>query len=308
MITRKQVISALAGMLLLPLTYGSAKAELQADFTASTRSGSSPVTVKFTDLSKGNPTSWKWDLGNGFYSFRKNPTASYVQPGTYHIKLVVKNIQGVDSVIKSQFIVVEPKPTVAFDASVKEGCFPLAVQFSDKSTAIGAIVQREWDFGDGTTSTNAYPQHIYQTAGTFSVTLKITDSKGYTRKLTQPSFITIQEGVRADFTLTAKPGCLPVNFENTSTGTSAMSFQWSFGDGKTSEQAEPDHTFVKSGNYSVQLTATTESGCTKNISKEIAILMTPQPNGSYTRQVKIVDKQQLDYISRRSVVKKRTSK
>ncbi len=307
--TSKQVVAALTGILLLPIFNTSAKAEIRADFTASTQKGTAPITVRFADKSTGKPSSWKWDLGNGYFSFRQHPIASYSQPGTYQVKLVVKNIYGADSVVKKHFIVVEEKPTVAFVASATEGCFPLPVSFTDNSTvANGTIVKREWNFGDGTTSTEANPQHIYNTAGSFSVTLKITNSNGAVQKQVKPAFIQIDDGVRADFEVSAKPGCLPVRFVNESTASSEMAFQWSFGDGEITDKAEPDHTFVKSGQYAVRLTATTASGCSATLVKELAVQLIPTANGGYTRQVRWIEKSPALLTQQRLAVKKTARK
>jgi len=290
MITSKQVVGALFGTLMLPFFNATAKAEIKADFTASIQKGTAPLMVKFTDASKGKPTSWKWDLGNGHFSFKQNPVSSYALPGKYQIKLVVKNIHGADSVIKTQYIVVEEKPIVVFEASTTSGCFPLEVAFTDNSkTPVGNIIRREWNFGDGTTSTDANPKHTYTTAGSFSVSLTVTNSDGVVKKMVKPALIAIDEGIRADFEVMAKPGCLPVSFVNQSTATGLMNFEWSFSDGATKTDADVDYNFQKSGNYTITLKATNESGCIAKTSKEIAVALTPKANGGYTRKVKVLD-------------------
>ncbi|MGZ5135283.1 MAG: PKD domain-containing protein, partial [Flavitalea sp.] len=62
-----------------------------ANFTADTRSGCAPLTVRFTDISTGSPTEWNWELSNGTLSNVKNPAVSFSTPGTYSVKLVVRN-------------------------------------------------------------------------------------------------------------------------------------------------------------------------------------------------------------------------
>src|SRR4051812_49113079 len=82
------------------------EAQLHPDFTATPLSGCSPVVVRFTDLSTGNPTQWKWDLGNGTISFLQNPSVTYFNPGQYTIKLVIRNASGRDSITRQQYITV----------------------------------------------------------------------------------------------------------------------------------------------------------------------------------------------------------
>ena len=66
-------------------------------FTASPTAGLAPLTVQFTDLSGGRPTSWHWDFGDGTSSTEQNPTHTYASPGTYTVTLTVTNAHGTDS-------------------------------------------------------------------------------------------------------------------------------------------------------------------------------------------------------------------
>src|SRR5437764_12805808 len=110
------------------------RSQLNANFSATPISGCAPFLVNFTDQSTGNPTSWKWDLGNGTISFLQNPAVTYFTPGTYNIKLVIHNAAGTgDSIIKNQYITVYAAPSVNFNGSPTTGCYPLPVQFTDLS-------------------------------------------------------------------------------------------------------------------------------------------------------------------------------
>src|SRR5207253_5024414 len=139
-------------------------------------------------------------------------------PGRYNIKLVVTNAAGKDSIVKSEYIVVNALPAPYFSASDSTGCFPLKVQFKDSSLAgSGDIEKWQWDFGDGTLSTDQSPSHTYTSPGTFTVILKITNSNGCSAVMTKSSFIKIRDGVKADFNYTSATGCqnpAPVNFIN----------------------------------------------------------------------------------------------
>ncbi|MDQ6755840.1 MAG: PKD domain-containing protein, partial [Bacteroidota bacterium] len=129
------------------------RSQLAANFSATPVSGCAPLLVNFTDLSTGNPTSWKWDLGNGTISYLKNPAVTYFAPGQYNIKLIATNASGSNEIIKSQFITVYAVPSVIFVGTPLMGCFPLPVQFTDQSLpGNGTITTREWDFGDGNLS------------------------------------------------------------------------------------------------------------------------------------------------------------
>src|SRR5687768_9874393 len=96
-------------------------AQLQADFSANNVSGCAPLVARFTDQSTGSPISWKWDLGNGTISTQQHPTATYFNPGTYNVKLVVRTSTGADSIIRQQYITVYPKPVTYFTANDSTG-------------------------------------------------------------------------------------------------------------------------------------------------------------------------------------------
>ncbi|TMI78777.1 MAG: PKD domain-containing protein, partial [Bacteroidetes bacterium] len=150
-----------------------------ADFSASATSGCSPLTVTFTDLSAGSPFSWNWDFGNGQLSTSRAPTVTFSQPGTYTVKLVVKNASGVDEEIKTNYITVSPAPSASFSANLTTACVPATVQFRDQSTVppgAGSITGWSWDFGDGGTSTVQNPSHNYTATGFYTVSLVITSS------------------------------------------------------------------------------------------------------------------------------------
>jgi gliding motility-associated-like protein len=261
-------------VLILPAANG--QAQLQAAFTAATPQGCSPLVVSFRDASTGNPTQWKWDLGNGTISFVQHPSVSYINPGNYTIKLVVKNASSSDSITKTQYITVYDKPAVNFSASSNMGCYPLRTSFTDLSVAPNSstITQWQWDFGDGFISNQQHPSHIYTTQGSFDVKLKVTTANGCFNVLNKPALVKVTGGVKANFNYTTSGTCqppTPVNFNNLSTGTSALTYQWSFGDGSTSTAANPVHSYINAGSYTVRLVTINAQGCTDTIVKANAI-------------------------------------
>ena len=98
------VIASCLMMLLSTVSFASPNQTPIANFSTSTVSGCAPLLVTFVDQSTGNPTSWKWDLGNGVNSILQNPSAVYTNPGIYNVKLIVQNTAGKDSIIKINYI------------------------------------------------------------------------------------------------------------------------------------------------------------------------------------------------------------
>lgn len=257
--------------LLVILCNSGAYAQLTAAFTANTQQGCAPVIVQFNDASKGNPTWWRWDLGNGTISFLQHPATTYFNAGTYTVKLVAGNDQFKDSVTLQAFITVQALPTVNFSTSANAGCYPLPVQLTDASDpGSGTINKWLWDFGDGTISTDQNPQHMYASAGSFNISLRVTNSNGCEQTLTRSNYVNISTGVKAGFRFSSPNSCMApaaVKFTNTSSGTGTLSYAWDFGDGQTSTDKDPVHTYSTNGSYTVKLVTRNSTGCKDSVIK-----------------------------------------
>ena len=250
--------------------------QLKADFSASDSSGCSPLVVSFKDISTGNPNSWSWDLGNGTVSDQKYPSTIYITPGTYSVKLVIKDATGnIDSITKTSFITVYAKPIVDFSASPSNGCVPLAVKFNDKTNPVSGTEQSwHWDFGDGTSSTEQNPVHTYSLTDTFNVTLTVTNSFGCTQSNFKNSFIAVADTVTSDFSYTYSSICntpSTFNFTNLSKSGTTLTYSWDFGDGAKSTTINPSHIYTSPGNYNITLITTNKNGCSDTAIKTVAV-------------------------------------
>lgn len=99
-----------------------------ANFTANVTSGTVPLTVQFTDLSKNNPTSWSWVFGDGNVSSQQNPRHTYVSPGNYTVNLNATNAAGSNTMTKTEYIRVSPVPFVNY--VIEEDVFVYGSQLS----------------------------------------------------------------------------------------------------------------------------------------------------------------------------------
>lgn len=273
---RNAIVSIRYLVLLLIFLPVIVRSQLHADFVATPVSGCAPMVITFKDTSTGNPTAWRWDFGNGSFSEGvQNPTATYNKPGSYNVKLTIRNERGVDTVTKNQFITVNALPVPAFEASATSGCFPLKVNFTDLSLpGSGTITNWEWDFGDGTISTEQNPAHTYTLAGNFRVILKVTNSNGCLEVISKSSYIKLKNGVKAEFGYASAGGCgspAPVSFNNRTIGTGEITYKWDFGDGNTSDKENPVNNYQNAGVYTVKLIATNSFGCSDTLIKPNAI-------------------------------------
>ncbi len=229
---------------------------LTASFSGTPRSGEAPLMVQFTDRSTGDPTAWLWNFGDGSVSTEQNPVHTFAEIGTYTVSLTVGNDLGNSTEQKSGYITVAEFPEAAFDANATSGAAPLAVEFTDHST--GVPVSWSWDFGDGTTSAEQNPVHVYEDAGTYTVTLTAANPAGSDTVEAADSII-VFEPPAAYFTANTTEGVAPfaVRFNDTSTG-NPTSWAWDFGDNTTSTEANPVHMYTEAGTYSVSLTVANE--------------------------------------------------
>lgn len=248
----------------------SLRAQVNADFQASTTAGCGPLIVQFTNLSTGSGLSYQWNFGNGNSSTSANPSATYINPGVYTVTLTATNGGQSDTETKTGYITVYQKPAPDFSASIVQGCFPLSVDFGDLSIPGSSGIQSWfWDFGDGNVSTQPNPTHVYQNTGVYDVTLLLIDSNNCQDDITFSDYITVSGNFpTVDFTGNPLFGCNPptqVNFLNNSTGSGALNYTWKFGDGQTSSATNPSHTYTSAGQYPVTLIVSDQVGCTDSL-------------------------------------------
>lgn len=145
-------------------------------------------------------------------------------------------------------------------ADFSYSCTDLACEFTDQSTdSDGFITSRAWDFGDGSTSNDVNPTHVYSAAGTYTVGLAVTDDQGEVRSTSQEVSVTDGTVVNGAPQASFSSSCtaLDCSFTNTSTDPDGdpLGYTWDFGDGGTSTGVDPAHSYATGGSYTVSLTA-----------------------------------------------------
>ena len=219
-----------------------------ANFSGTPATGDAPLEVRFTDQSSGNPVQWRWEFGDGRIATTKNPIITYWKPGTYTVRLTVTNSDGLSDTKTGSIIVTRPNPVANFTADTTRGYAPVAVQFTDTST--WGPDTYAWEFGDGGTSSDPDPEHIYTTAGTYTVRLSVSRDGGPISTATEQITVKPVAGFTADATRGYAP--FTVQFTGTSTG-DPDTYAWEFGDGGTSSDPDPEHTYTTPGTYQVSL-------------------------------------------------------
>src|SRR5206468_3144743 len=151
-----------------------------------------------------------------------------------------------------------------------DACLGFANSFTNTSSGAASYV---WNFGDGSTSTDANPTHTYAGIGTYTVKLVAMTSPGCTDSVSHD----VKVNTKPTPAFSGTDACLGFanSFTNTSSG--AASYMWNFGDGSTSTATNPTHTYGGTGTYTVKLIAMTSSGCTDSVSHDVKVNTHPTP-------------------------------
>ena len=157
-------------------------------FSVSPQEGITPLAVVFTDLTSSGVTAWKWDFGDGTSATVQNPAHTYTKPGIYSVTLTATNEFGSGQITRSSLINAGVVPDAEYIAETRQGDPPLTVRFRDFSS--GYPLTWFWSFGDGTTSTEKDPVHIYTKEGSYTTRLYVANAFG-NDSISRPDHVTV---------------------------------------------------------------------------------------------------------------------
>lgn len=218
--------------------------------------------VQFQAISPMNYVSFKWELGDGKVSSVPNPRVSYSQTGRKDISLTVIDVLGCESTSrKLQLVQIDmPLATIsALEDSSRCPPFPAQFQFSGKFAD-----SYEWNFGDGSSSSNPNPLHIFSLPGTYNVSLKVT-SPGGCEAYSAPIVINIQGpfGTTGYQTVACEPFDATLNVVSANSSFATIDY----GDGNVAENipfgtGKFTHRYMDSGLYTPKIFVSNGLGCT----------------------------------------------
>lgn len=215
---------------------------------------------QFNDLSTNNPDAWVWTFGDGNMTNDQSPSHTYDAPGSYEVCLTAANEVG--STQSCQMVSVLFAPVASFDIdTLDNGLYG----FTDLSTNTPS--NWAWDFGDGNTSTAQNPTHTFTTAGTFNICLTAGNAAGDN---TVCQSLAVVLSPQASFTATmGENGNYTFTDQSTNEPTA---WAWDFGDGNTSTDQNPTHTFTTTGDFEVCLMVTNAAG-SSNTCQTISVII-----------------------------------
>ncbi|RJP24059.1 MAG: PKD domain-containing protein [Candidatus Abyssobacteria bacterium SURF_5] len=211
--------------------------------------------VQFTSTSTGNPTQYLWDFGDGKTSTLPDPSHTYTSAGDFTVTLTVSNNCPPGS-STTKTVTVVGALIADFSYSPTDGCAPATVTFTDLSTC--EPTEWLWDFGDGQTSSEQNPSHLYSEPGTYAVCLTagngITDNEKCVEVVVYDAPVAMYLAERACAYVGEE-----LQFTDISTG-NPTEYLWDFGDGSTSPEQNPTHAYSAAGEYTVVMTAGNSCG------------------------------------------------
>ncbi len=225
-----------------------------------------------------SPTSFEWDFGDGSTSTLENPTHEYTDSGAYKVKLMARNGSCQDVIIKQ--IIVDPSlPIVDFDPDGAIGCAPLSVKFTEKTQFAHSFT---WHFGDGSSSNEPNPTHVYENDGFYTVTL-IAEGPGGTGKIVKTNIIEVKTTPRCYFYASPDSAHLPnarFDMDNKSINASIYSWEVHKSDDNllvaTSQLKNPSFIINEKGTFDVTLRATNTNQCHDTLTKPMVLIVLEQ--------------------------------
>ncbi|MFN5323585.1 MAG: PKD domain-containing protein [Bacteroidota bacterium] len=243
--------------------------------------GCSPLAFQFSGLSS-MPASWSWNFGNGdIMSFSNDTLVSgsylYLGNGSYPVSVAVTAPTGCTQTIPLATVSTSG-PIADFNFTPNNSCAPTIVNFEDLSTGAQAW---SWSLGNGNNSSLQNPLHVYNVPGVYDIELVVTDSSGCMDTLVVPNAIEIT-GTYTNFTASSLTGCAPHSVSFSDSSINATNWFWNFGDGDSSNFANPTHVFSQPGVYYVILTTSDSAGCTSYFQLPDSIVVYGNPEASYS--------------------------
>ena len=271
--------------------------QVNPDFTPAYAIDCSPLHVEFSNTSKyadGTPLPnalYEWDFGNGNSSVLEHPAQDFhneeVNDVDYTVRLVTRSEHGChDTVLHS--VTVQPSVTAYMAVDASSGCSPLKVRFDYKVLPSISSYRFVWDDGSAeevvsAASATGVIEHTFMNETDAPIVRNVrmvASNTNCSAEMVIP--ITVHAAITAGYAQATATGCSPLEVQFTDgtqyrngVGVADALYYWDFGDGNSSIEPSPLHTFVNSGGADVTFTVTqrvtTQQGCVSSSSSTVTV-------------------------------------
>jgi PKD repeat protein len=228
-----------------------------------------PVSVRFNNLSSG-AFSYAWSFGNGNTSNFVNPSTIYTKVGAFPVKLISSNQFNCSDTIESDYMIYNA-PKAGLDFKLNSGCPPIVINFENTSTFGTKYL---WSFGDGDTSSEINPGHIYVKPGSYKVRLIANGGSNCADTIEANKTIKIFSKPNPSFShvlIQDKKPYRTVVFS--SQLDSVESYEWYYKGSLIGRGSSPSYRFADADSGSLEITLKTSSidGCDSSITQTIEL-------------------------------------
>jgi PKD repeat protein len=260
------------------------RANPKARFSVDTTFGCSPFTVNIVNSSKGGPSTYYWDFGNGASDTTTTLTSFSVTyntgvTDTFTIRLIAENECKRDTSFIN--VVVAPNtivPQVSVNGNQLFSCVPATIVFNNTTTGATSFV---WNFGDGSALVNTTNQqtlvpHTYLAPGQYTIGIRMRNGCSDTTIFRQIEVFARPEAL---FNVNNNLFCAGDTVRVFNSSTNANAYRWNWGDGSTSVGVNPSHVYTAGGTYIITLSAdrVVNQGivCTDTAQRSVTVINRP---------------------------------
>ncbi|TWT40855.1 Pesticidal crystal protein cry22Aa [Thalassoglobus neptunius] len=232
--------------------------------------------LEFEDVSHGNCAQRRWEYGHDQTSSKQVLRAKFDQPGEHLVKLIVADEYGQTSQAETSVVIRRPAPPqAAIQAPTEPIIAGELVELIDASH--GDVLNREWTYGNGQTSTEPILSVSFNRPGRQDVVLAVTDRFGQTTQDAVTLKIQLPPPPVARIRVEKKQILVnePLTLEDASQG-EIQSREWSFGDDEKSTLKQSTVNFSKPGEQVIVLVVADEYGQTSRATETIQVRL-PEP-------------------------------
>ncbi len=233
----------------------------------------------------GDPLTYRWDFGDGETANGANVSHTYLTGGSFIATLRVTDPDDLFDE-DTAAVSIENRPPSADAGPDRSGNAGEPIAFNGTgSDPDGDKLTYRWNFGDGETANGANVSHTYVTGGDYTATLRVSDPEGLFDEDTAAVTVNRPPGADANGPYAGNVGA-PISFS--SAGSSdpegeTLTYRWSFGDGTTSTQANPTHTYATGGPFTATLRVTDPEGLFDEDTAAVTVNRTPSANAGPDR-------------------------
>ena len=253
-------------------------------FTYGALSGCNPLNVQFRATTRGTD-SYVWDFNDGYTNVTTDSVKSHIYSiaGAYIPKVILRDATGCIVPLTGRDTIHVYDLTTNFNFNAQAMCDEGTIQFNNTTATNDVITSYTWNFGDGSTSATGQANHHYTTSGTYYPQLIASTLHGCSDTVKSISPVKIVASPQAIITQTAN-GC--VNLNVTFNGrlavpdTSAISWEWNFGNGNTSTSINPTRQdYTTAGVYPIKLLIANSTGCKDTVLSSVEAYEIPTIEG-----------------------------